>query len=49
MVKLHHGRTQGGGAGVKTPPWAWNFTKTLLPAQKKVIVFVYILLVNLST
>jgi len=41
------GRTQV-GFGVK-PPWAWYFTKTLLPAQKKLDVFAYFLLVNLST
>jgi len=27
------GRTQGRGVGVKTPHWAWYFTKTLLPSQ----------------
>jgi len=38
-----------GGVGVKTPPWAWYFTKTLLPAQLRLTVFAYFLLVNLST
>ena len=38
-----------GGAGVKLPAWAWYFTKTLLPAQRTLIVFAYFLLVNLST
>ena len=31
------------------PLWAWYFTKTLLPAQRRLIVFAYFLLVNLST
>ena len=43
------GRTQGGGVGVKTPPWTWYFTKTLLPAQRRITVCAYFLLVNLST
>jgi len=30
------------------PPWAWYFTKTWLPAQRRWIVFAYFLLVNLS-
>jgi len=42
------GRTQG-GVGVNPPPWALYFTKTLLPAQRRLIVFAYFLLVNLST
>jgi len=28
----YQGRTQG-GVGAKTPPWAWYFTKNLLPSQ----------------
>ena len=32
------------GLGLKLPPWAWNFTKTLLPAQRRLIVFTYRLL-----
>ena len=31
------------------PPWDWHFTKTLLRAQGRLIVFAYFLLVNLST
>ena len=38
-----------GGVGVKTPPLRLIFYKTLLPAQKILIVFAYFLLVNLST
>ena len=37
-----------GGVGVN-PPWTWYFTKTLSPAQRRLIVFAYFLLVNLST
>ena len=50
MLGWHLGEGRGkdvrteGGVGVKTPPWAWKFTKTLLPAQKKLIVFTYCLL-----
>jgi len=43
------GRTQGEGSGLKPPPWAWLFTKTLLPAQGRFIVSAYFLLVNLSS
>ena len=42
------GRTQG-GIGVKNPPWAWYFTKTLLPSPRRLIVFAYFLFVGLST
>jgi len=41
------GRAQG-GVGVKTL-LVLIFKKTLLPAQKRLIVFTYFLLVNLST
>ena len=37
-----------GGLGLK-PPWAWYFTTTLLPAQRKSIAFSYFLLVTFST
>ena len=37
------------GLGVNPPPCAWYFTKSLLPAQRRLIVLAYILLVNLST
>jgi len=37
------------GLGLKPLPWAWYFTKSLLPLQRKLIVFAYFLLVNLST
>ena len=37
------------GDWVHTPGWAWYFAKTLLPAQRRLIVFAYFLLVNLST
>ena len=37
-----------GGVGVN-PPLSLIFTKTLLPAQRRLIVFAYFLLVNLST
>ena len=37
-----------GGCGYH-PPWAWYFTKTFLSAQRILIVFAYILLVNLSS
>jgi len=40
-------RTQGGWGW--TPPWAWHFTKTLLPSQRRSIVFVHFFLVNFST
>jgi len=40
------GRTQGGG--VKNPSWAWYFIKLLI-TQRRLIVFAYFLLVNLST
>jgi len=43
------GRTQGGGLGLTSPPWAWYFTKAYLPAQRRLTVFAYFLLVNLST
>ena len=44
------GRTQGGGLGLTPlPPWAWYFTKSSSPAQRRLIVFAYFLLVNLST
>ena len=33
---------------LKPPPWAWYFTKTLLPLQRRLIVFAYLLLVNFS-
>jgi len=42
------GRTQG-GVGFYPPLWAWYFTKTLLPAQRRLTIFAYFLLVNLST
>jgi len=44
-------RAQGGGVEVNAPNplRAWYFTKTLLPAQRRLIVFAYFLLVNLST
>jgi len=38
-----------GFLGVNPPPWAWYFTKYLLPAQRKLNVFAYFLLVNLSS
>jgi len=28
-------RAYSRGVGVKSPPWAWYFTKTLLPAQRR--------------
>ena len=31
------------------PPWGWYFTNTLLPLQRRLIVFAYFLFVNLST
>jgi len=37
------------GLGLNPPTWAWYFTKSLLPAQRKLNVFAYFLLVNLST
>jgi len=48
-VHRQQGRTQGGILGLTLPPGAWYFTKTLLPAQRRLIVFAYFLLVNLST
>ena len=42
-------RAYARGVGVNPPPWAWYFTKTLLPAQRRLTVFAYFLLVNLST
>jgi len=45
----NQGRTQGGEGLGLTPPWACNFTKTLLHAQRRLIVFAYFLFVNLST
>ena len=32
-----------------SPTWAWYFTKTLLPAQRVLIIFAYLLLDNFST
>jgi len=32
---------RNGGVGVNPSPWAWYFTKTLLPAQRSLIVFAY--------
>ena len=37
------------GIGLTKKPWAWFFAKTLLPAQRRLFVFAYILPVNLST
>ena len=37
------------GEGWTPTPWAWYFTKKLLRAQRRLIVFAYFLLVNLST
>ena len=42
-------RAYARGVGIKPSPWAWYFTKTLLPAQRRFIVFACFLLVNLST
>ena len=42
------GRTKGGEFRVKTP-LSLIFSKTLLPAQRRLIFFAYILLVNFST
>jgi len=34
--RLAQGRTQGVGLGLgSTPPWAWYFTKSLLPSQRR--------------
>jgi len=45
LCSSDQGRTQGGvGVGV-----AWYFTKSSLPAQRRLTVFAYFLLVNLST
>ena len=33
VIFRSQGRTQGVGGGVKIPPWAWYFTKNLLPSQ----------------
>ena len=38
-----------GGVGVKPPPLSLIFYENLLPAQRRLIVFAYFLLVNLST
>jgi len=38
-----------GGVGVNPPPLCLIFYKLLLPAQRRLIVFAYFLLVNLST
>ena len=46
---FEQGRTQGGGFGVKNPPLSLIFYKILLPAPRRLIVFAYFLLVNLST
>ena len=43
------GRTQGGLVGLNPPPFRLIFYKILLPAQRRLIVFAYFLLVNLST
>ena len=45
---LHKGRTQGEGFGFNPPPLSIIFYKTLLPTQRRLIVFAYFLLVNLS-
>jgi len=37
------------GVGVLTPPLSLKFAKMLLPAQRRLILFAYFLLVNLST
>ena len=35
VFRHNQGRTQGGvgGLGLNLPPWAWYFTKNLLPSQ----------------
>jgi len=38
-----------GGVGVKPATLSWIFYKSLLPAQRKLNVFAYFLLVNLQT
>ena len=38
-----------GGVGVKPPPWDPYFPKTLLLAQRRLLLCIYFLLVNLST
>jgi len=47
-VRCYQGRTQGGGVGVKSPLEHMIFYKILLPTQRRLIVFAYFLLVNLS-
>jgi len=43
FMRNNQGRTQGWGWVI--PPWAWYFTKTILPAQRVLIIFAYLLLV----
>jgi len=38
-----------GGVGVNPPPLELDILQNLLPAQRRLIVFAYFLLVNLST
>jgi len=40
---------RGLGDWGKIPAWAWYFTKTLLPAQRSLIVFAYFFVFYLST
>jgi len=42
-------RAYARGVEVNPSAWAWYFMQTLLPTQKRLIVFAYFLLVNLST
>ena len=49
QIRYAQGRTQGGVLGLNPPPLSLIFYKILLPAQRRLIVFAYFLLVNLST
>ena len=51
IYKTKQGRTQGGLGdwGWHPPPSAWYFTKSSLPAQRRLTVFADFLIVNLST
>jgi len=43
FMRNNQGRTQGWGLVI--PPWAWYFTKTIIPAERVLIIFAYLLLV----
>jgi len=48
-ASCYQGRTQGGGFGVKTPPFSLIFYKKFITCAKEINCFAYFLLIPLST